>query len=98
MTDRDERQYNGTRADRGWQLTLKDWLWLLFSIAALAVTGIGYAMKQNDRLTSLETRFMALEEKVSENMDRCDESLGYIRTDLRDLNQKIDRLIERQAE
>jgi len=99
---RDERQRCGTIADRSWQMSQKDWVMamvaiigLFLTMGAMAARGFVFAAEQHERLAYLEANDRRHDQQIEDNMDRCEERLTEIRADLRDLNTKLDRLIER---
>lgn len=82
--------------DTGWHLDKKVPIALIFAMASQMAGGIWFASKLDARIERLEMSRIDQHDR-DERQDRIgSEAFAIVRSDIKDIAQKLDRLIERQ--
>ena len=81
---------------RGWHLERRIGLDVIISFLVIFFAGIGYVIHQDTRVTKVEDRATSLEEADKRIQKIQDDHKGEVRSDLKAINDKLDRLIERR--
>lgn len=88
----------GDMADRRqWHLDKSVSVAHIITTVALVVSALWFLAGQDKRISNLELNYSHLKAARSEDQERTDRKFGELKTDLRTINAKLDRLIESQA-
>lgn len=79
---------------RGWHLDRGVSVAHIATTAALIVAGVMYLAGQDTRLSNLELNVKHLQAAALADQDRTEKKFDELKTDLRMINSKLDRLIE----
>lgn len=88
MTDMDRR---------GWHLDKGVSVAHIATTVALIITALWYLAGQDKRISNLELNYAHLKDARVEDQDRTSNKFDELKTDLRIINSKLDRLIESKA-
>lgn len=88
MSDMDRR---GWHLDRGISVTN------ILATASVVVAGVMYLGEQDTRISNLELNVQHLQQAALADQDRTEKKFDELKTDLRMINAKLDRLIESQT-
>lgn len=94
----DDCPYSGEpeKERRGWHLERRIGLDVIISFLFLFLAGLGYVVRQDTRVTKVEDRATTLEAADVRIEGVQKTQRDEVRTDLKDINSKLDRLIERR--
>jgi len=81
---------------RGWHLERRIGLDVIISFLVMVFAAIGYAIHQDARITKVEDRSTALESADVRIEGVQKVQRDEVRSDLKGINDKLDRLIERR--
>lgn len=84
--------------DLGWHLDKKVPITLILSLFALGGTGINAYYKHERDIDLMKARFEALEKADSSQLEQFHEGMAQVREQYKELNAKLDRLIERSGQ
>lgn len=82
---------------RGWHLDKGVSLAHIGTTVALIVGALLYLTDQDKRISNLELNYSHLKSARVEDQSRSDRKFDDLKTDLRTINAKLDRLIESQS-
>jgi len=82
---------------RGWHLDKGVSIAHILTTVALVVGALLYLADQDKRISNLELNYENLKEARVEDQSRADRKFDELKTDLRTINAKLDRLIESQS-
>ena len=82
---------------RGWHLDKGVSVAHITTTAALIITALWYLAGQDKRISNLELNYEHLRQSRVEDQDRTERKFDELKTDLRTINAKLDRLIESQS-
>lgn len=85
MTDMDRR---------GWHLDKGVPIAVIITVIVLAVGGMRHLGKQDERLSNVELTIEHLKQSRVSDQVRAEKKFDELKTDLRLINRKLDRLIE----
>lgn len=91
--------FDGTPEDRRenvWHLERRIGLDVIISFLVMLFAGIGYVIHQDSRQTKVETRVDGLEQADLRITGDVKSQKDEVRSDLKAINEKLDRLIERR--
>jgi hypothetical protein len=94
----DDCPYNGKPDEdrRGWHLERRIGLDVIISFLVMLFAGIGYVIHEDTRVTKVEDRATSLEASDVRIQKAQDDQKSEVRSDLKAINDKLDRLIERR--
>lgn len=79
---------------RGWHLDKGIPIAVILTVIALAVTISRDQAKQDERLSLVESSITVLQQTRLADQSRAEKKFDELKTDLRTINAKLDRLIE----
>lgn len=82
---------------RGWHLDKGVSIAHILTTVALVIGALLYVTDQDKRISNLELNYDHLKAARVEDQARADRKFDELKTDLRTINAKLDRLIESQA-
>ena len=82
---------------RGWHLDKGVNIAHILTTVALVIGALLYVTDQDKRISNLELNYDHLKAARVEDQARADRKFDELKTDLRTINAKLDRLIESQA-
>lgn len=82
---------------RGWHLDKGVSVAHILTTVALIITALWYLAGQDKRISNLELNYSHLKASRMEDQDRTSAKFDELKTDLRMINTKLDRLIESQS-
>ena len=81
---------------RGWHVDKGIPIAVILSVVVLAVTLSRDQSRQDERISLAEGAIQALQRTRSNDQARVEKNFDELKSDLRNMNQKLDRLIERE--
>lgn len=95
----EERVTEGTREDRQeWHIDKSISVGHMVSTMTLAAALLGFVFSMNTKVETVSIRIDAIEERVTRNDARQAQDMAVIQSGQRRLEDKMDRIIERNAE
>lgn len=82
------------RDRRGWHLDRGISVTNILATASVVVAGVMYLGEQDTRISNLELNVQHLQQTALADQDRTEKKFDELKTDLRVINAKLDRLIE----
>lgn len=79
---------------RGWHIDKGVGIAHIISTVFIIVSGLWYLAGQDKRIAVLEVGLLNIKQSISSDQQRSEKKFDELKTDLRLINSKLDRLIE----
>ena len=87
-----------TEDRRGWHINKGIDLIHVLSTVAIIVGGLWFLAEQNTRISNLELNYRHMQQLAANEQNRTEKKFDELKTDLRMINSKIDRLLEDRSQ
>lgn len=94
---RNSEQSDMTEDRRGWHINKGVDLIHVLTTIVIVVGGLWFLAEQNTRISNLELNYRHMQQMNMAEQDRTEKKFDELKTDLRMINSKLDRLIETQS-